>query len=220
MSQVLDDESLDDEAPVPARGRSSRTPRSARAKGQNWSRLIHVYLSMVCFMVVLFFSVTGLTLNHPTWSFGGDSEITVEGTMPTDWQGGATVDRLATAEFLRAEHNLRGSVSEFDSTEADTSLTFKGPGYSADAFIDNETGAYDVLIVSAGPLGVANDLHKGRDSASSWRWLVDASAILLILISFSGLILQLYLRRRRRSALWSVAGGTVLLALFTLLALR
>lgn len=46
--------------------------RSANRQGQKWSRLLHVYTSMICFVVVLFFAVTGVTLNHPTWVFGSD----------------------------------------------------------------------------------------------------------------------------------------------------
>ncbi|MCA9104533.1 MAG: PepSY-associated TM helix domain-containing protein, partial [Planctomycetales bacterium] len=30
-------------------------------------RWVHLYLSMVGFAALFFFSVTGLTLNHPTW---------------------------------------------------------------------------------------------------------------------------------------------------------
>ena len=32
-------------------------------------RWLHVYLSMISLAVVLFFSVTGITLNHPDWFF-------------------------------------------------------------------------------------------------------------------------------------------------------
>ena len=34
-------------------------------------RWLHIYLSMFSLAVVLFFSVTGITLNHPDWFFGG-----------------------------------------------------------------------------------------------------------------------------------------------------
>lgn len=183
--------------------------------------MLHVYTSMVCFVVVLFFSITGLTLNHPTWTLGDGFEHEASGQLPSDWKSAdGEIDWLVVAEHLRSTHDLRGEVSEYDATETDGSMTFKGPGFGADAFIDVETGSYDITIAGQGAVGVLNDLHKGRDSRSSWRWLIDASAILLILISFSGLVLQLFLRRRRRSALWSVVGGLVLVALFTWLAVR
>lgn len=33
-------------------------------------RWIHIYLSMISLAAILFFSVTGVTLNHPSWFFG------------------------------------------------------------------------------------------------------------------------------------------------------
>jgi uncharacterized protein len=176
---------------------------------------------MVCFMVVLFFSVTGLTLNHPTWSLGSaGSEITETGSLPAEWRSGETVDWLVVSEYLRAEHSLRGSVAEHEATADEATITYKGPGFAADAFIDATDGSYEITIASQGIVGVMNDLHKGRDSTSSWKWLIDVSAIVLILISFSGLVLQLFLRRRRRSAMWTVFGGTIVLAFFYYLAMR
>ena len=39
-------------------------------------RWLHIYLSMLGFGAIMFFAVTGITLNHPTW-FGG-SELQVQ----------------------------------------------------------------------------------------------------------------------------------------------
>ena len=33
-------------------------------------RWIHVYTSMISLLIVLFFGLTGITLNHPKWTFG------------------------------------------------------------------------------------------------------------------------------------------------------
>lgn len=210
------DEELQDATPPGAPPVARR-----RNRGQYWTRVLHVYISMVCLLVVLFFSVTGLTLNHPEWTFGLDgSETTEQGTLGAGWQTGGEVDWLVVADTLRDRYDLRGEVAERSVNGGEAAISFKGPGFGADAFITMETGAYEITINRQGLVGVFNDLHKGRDSTSSWRWLIDASAILLVVISATGLILQLYLRRRRRSALWTVAGGFVLLAVFIWLALR
>lgn len=173
---------------------------------------------MVCFLVVLFFSVTGLTLNHPTWTLGGNgSTAQAEGVLPADFKSGDAIDWLRVAEFLRKEHSLRGEVSARNESAGEGTISFRGPGYSADAFFATDTGTYQITAKSAGPLGVANDLHKGRDTKSSFKWLIDASAIFLILISVTGLTMQFFLRKRRRSALWSVAGGALLFVFFVFL---
>ncbi len=45
-----------------AGGTSQQTKRNTH----RWARWIHVYTSMVALVVVLFFGITGITLNHPS----------------------------------------------------------------------------------------------------------------------------------------------------------
>ncbi len=65
-----------------------------------------------------------------------------------------------------------------------------------------------------------NDLHKGRDTGSSWKWLIDASAVVLIVISLTGIVLQLVLRKRRRSAFVTAGVGSVLFLIAVWLTIR
>ena len=217
-------EALADAAPAATGARNlplRQHRRSKKTATHHWSRLLHVYTSLACFLVVLFFSITGLTLNHPTWTFGGSGSTAHEsGTLPLTFKNGAEVDWLQVAEFLRSEHSLRGAVNATNADETQGSISFRGPGYAADAFFEVPTGSYEIDIKSQGPLGVANDLHKGRDTKSSFKWLIDASAILLIVISLTGLTMQFFLRKRRRSALWSAAVGGVVFLLFVVWAIR
>lgn len=182
---------------------------------------MHVYTSMVCLLLVLFFSVTGLTLNHPSWTLGGSgSRQTVSGTLPADFKSGDTVDWLRVAEFLRSSHGLRGQVSDHGENGGEGTISFRAPGYGADGFFDIGTGNYQLTVTSQGMLAVFNDLHKGRDTTSSWRWLIDLSAILLVVISLTGLTLQFFLRKRRFRALSVAGAGIVLFAVVVWLATR
>jgi hypothetical protein len=62
--------------------------------------------------------------------------------------------------------------------------------------------------------GVMNDLHKGRNAESSWKWLIDIAGLLLVVISISGLVMQLFLRKRRIAAIIvSGLGAVVMLIL-------
>ena len=56
-------------------------------------------------------------------------------------------------------------------------VTFKGPGYAADAFIDRESGRYDLTQTYHGFIAVINDLHKGRDTGPAWSVVIDVSAV-------------------------------------------
>ena len=49
-------------------------------------RWLHIYLSMFGLASVLFFSVTGLTLNHPDWFFAGaERRVEAEGRIDPKW---------------------------------------------------------------------------------------------------------------------------------------
>ncbi len=176
----------------------SSSPKKEVAKLSRW---LHIYLSMVSFAVVLFFSFTGLTLNHPSW-LGGDKQINIKnkGTLNVNWVNNPDTNKIAKleiVEFLRKTYNVKGYVSEFRIDDSEVSVTLKGPAYSCDAFIDREKGTYEVSEMKMGIVAILNDLHKGRDSGSGWGWVIDVSAIFLILVSLSGLILLCFIKKKR-----------------------
>lgn len=178
------------------------------------SRWLHIYLSMVSFAIVLFFSITGITLNHAE-ALGGKEKTTItKGELPHDWlrpANGAEPDKLKIAEELRSRHKLHGAVSDFRVDDTQLEVSFKGPGYAADIFIDRDTNKYDLTETRNGFVAVINDLHKGRDSGKTWSWVIDASAVLLTLVSLSGLVLLFFVYKRRTSGLIvAVAGALVI----------
>ncbi len=75
------------------------------------------------------------------------------------------VARLEIVEYLRSTHGVCGAISEFRVDERECTVTFKGPGYAADAFIDRESGHYDLTQTIHGLVAVINDLHKGATPA-------------------------------------------------------
>jgi hypothetical protein len=191
-------------------------------------RWLHIYLSLFGLAAVLFFSVTGLTLNHPDWFGEPERRVSAQGQMPTRWlhldvPTGSTedesrrVEKLEVVEHLRKTHGVRGSVAEFRADERECTVTFKGPGYAADAFIDRESGRYELTQTLHGFVAVINDLHKGRDTGKAWSVVLDASAIVLTLISLTGLVLLFYLKRRRIPGLLVALGGTIAVVAVVLL---
>lgn len=177
-------------------------------------RWIHVYVSMVSFLVILLFAVTGITLNHLDRAWVSREEVVFhEGSLPEEWVAGEEVDWLAVVEYLRDVHGVRGRLEEYRADDFEASVAFRGPGYAADAFIDPASGAYDLMVVEAGMVGVLNDLHRGHGGGELLRFLVDLAAIFLILLSVTGIGLLLFLRRFRVGGLAALAGGGVLLLL-------
>lgn len=185
-----------------------RRPRSA--VWQRWSRIVHAYASMIALLLVLFFGITGITLNHPEWTFGDEPTTTTEtGTFDFEVAPDGTTDYLAASEALRDQYGISAPVSDYQTTGEQASISYRAPGYAADATFSTATGEYRVTIEQQGFVGVMNDLHKGRDATSSWRWTIDVAGGVLVLIAASGLLLQLVLKRRRRSAIVVAALGAI-----------
>lgn len=175
---------------------------------------------MFTLLVVLFFAITGITLNHPEWVFGMEQTTTeLTGTLPEGWRQGETVDWLRVAEHLRAEHGVRGTPQDYRIDEVEGALTFRGPGYSADAFIDPATGGYEMTVSELGAVGVLNDLHRGRDAGTAWKWLVDLSGVFLTLVAVTGIGILWYLKKVRTTALATMAAGVVVLVFLMRLAI-
>ncbi|MEZ5217197.1 MAG: PepSY-associated TM helix domain-containing protein [Ilumatobacteraceae bacterium] len=156
--------------------RRSGGGRSASATTRKWTTWLHVYTSMIAFVVILFFGITGITLNHPSWTFGGAGSTTSEsGTLPSGWNSDP-VDFLAVTEYVRTTYGVGAPVSSYSNTPGEGTISFRSPGYGADLFFSTTDGSFELNIEQAGFLGVMNDLHKGRDSNSAWKWLIDVSA--------------------------------------------
>lgn len=187
-------------APSPAPSRPAPKRPALKQKLAVWMRWLHIYSSLFGLAAILFFSFTGLLLNHPDWMLGSVStEQEFSGSVPVAWvqTGGGDVAKLEIVEHLRRQHGIRGFVEEFTQEDKECVVIFKGPGYSADASINREDGHYEMQAIAEGWVAVANDLHKGRNTGTAWRWVIDASAVLLAVVSLTGLILLLYIKRRR-----------------------
>lgn len=196
---------------------TEKTPKKPKAAWEKQtaatSRWLHVYLSMISFIIVLFFAITGLTLNHAEWFDSKQVEKKYDGTVPLAWvktPDTTKVKKLEIVELLRKNYAIKGYVSDFSIQDEQCSISFKGPGYSADAFVNRKDGKLRLIELRLGLVSVLNDLHKGRDSGKGWSWLLDLSAVFLTLISLTGLVMLCFLKKRRFTALvMAIVGGVV-----------
>lgn len=200
-------------------GEATGTRLRGSIVGNRWFRWLHVYTSMVSLAVVLFFGVTGLTLNHPQWTLGDDVDrATYTGTLPADYRTGDVVDFLVVSEFVRAEHDVSGRVSEHRLDGDEGTISYRAPGYAAELVFDVDSGAYTLDVEQQGFVGVINDLHKGRDAPGAWKWVIDISAVMLVLVALTGLGIQLLQRRRRVRAVVLATLGLALTVVLVLVA--
>jgi uncharacterized protein len=196
---------------------------------------LHIYVSMFGLAAVLFFSVTGVTLNHPDWFFGeAERRVEAEGQVDLKWLNvgapaivsdadngkekepdpATQVAGLEIVEYLRKTHGVRGALAPLQVDDRECMVSFKGPGYAADARIDRETGHYNLTQTYHGFIAVINDLHKGRDTGPIWSAVIDISAVVLTVISLTGLTLLFYLKLRRKPGLVvGLVGAAVIAAI-------
>jgi uncharacterized protein len=199
-----------------ANGQSVRIESRTKSSGEiRWAvvaRWLHLYLSVMSFALVLFFAVTGLTLNHADWFDDASKANEFTGHLNPAWVKGTdtiTVDKLAIVEHLRSAHRIRGAVGDVRIDDRQVSISFRGPGYTADAFVDRPAGTYQLTETSMGLVAVLNDLHKGRDTGRGWAWVIDIAAVFMTLVSVTGLLLLLVLKKRRISGIWWLVAGAV-----------
>jgi hypothetical protein len=183
------------------------------------SRWLHIYLSMASFAILFFFAVTGLTLNHQQWFAKQQKTTLSKGRMNVQWLHTAdrSVDKLQVVEYLRSQNKVSGAVSDFRIDDSQVAVSFKGPGYAADIFIDRDSGAYDLTENKMGLAAMMNDLHKGRDSGHAWSLVIDISAVLMTFVSASGIVLLCFLQKRRFSGFLAAAVGAVFCIVICLL---
>jgi uncharacterized protein len=202
---------------------SSHAPSIRRKLSIRFAKLmrwLHIYLSMFGLAALLFFSITGITLNHPDWVFGqverrreaeGEVDVKWIGREVADSSNPAEVKKLEVVEYLRKAHAIRGALAEFRADDNECMVSFKGPGYSADVFIDRDSGHYTLTELDHGLIALINDLHKGRDTGAVWSVVIDLSAGLMTLIALTGLVLLFYLKLKRVTGVVMALVATVVL---------
>ena len=168
---------------------------------------------MLSFAILLFFAVTGLTLNHAEWFDSHVRPAMFHGTLNKTWVNAPNQDGVAKENlinYFRQTHRTKGALSDLHVDGDQCEIVFKGPGYEADATIDRATGNYDLTISPFSLVALLNDLHKGRDTGKIWSTVIDFSAVLMTLVSLTGLTLIFFLNKRRLSGLMLVAFGAFL----------
>jgi hypothetical protein len=174
-----------------------------------WTRTLHVYLTMLGLLLLLFFAVTGFMLNHSEW-FGLDEvqTRTVEGNLPAALL--SEPDKLMVVERLRSDFGATGALDSFEIDEDTLKVVFKGPGRQTEAMIRRADGQAAVVCEAHGVVGRLTDLHRGKAAGKAWGLIIDGTCVLLLIVSVTGLILWTSLRTRRRLGLVALMCGVTL----------
>jgi len=157
-------------------------------------------MSTALFSLLIFFSVTGITLNHLDWVSSAKE--------PQLWQGQLPEPVLASfsppvsqplLNWFSFQHSLSvASNIEWDGDAQELLLDYQYPAGFAYVILDVSSGAYSIDYQKGSFWQVVNDLHKGRHAGGAWSWLIDISAVFMVLFSITGLIILWQNRPKRR----------------------
>lgn len=182
-------------------------------------RWLHIYMSSALFALLIFFCVTGITLNHLAWFDDKGAQKTSNVNLPPQllqtlersFQANAQWPLKSLQQFVSDTTGLqKADKINIDNEVGEITFDYSLPaGYTfvtifieqGEMEVDSKTGSFVALI---------NDLHKGRHTGQQWSWLIDSSAILIVLFSITGLVILLQNHKHRVTGLLLCAMGTAL----------
>lgn len=158
------------------------------------SRLVHIYVSIALFTLLIFFSITGITLNHPEWFDENQSQDTsldfqVSPELLVEDQQGALLAHLYKLELIGK------GVLTYERSEEEIYISVKRPGSHHVLVMDTQSGESYRETTDYGNWALLNDLHKGRNAGLFWTFVIDITSVLFILFGISGFILVIPQKR-------------------------
>ncbi len=180
------------------------------------ARYVHGWLSAFAFLILMFFALTGLFLNNPDWFEPAKDESTVTVSMTPELldkvkgQENPSTDIL---NFVRAEYALVGRFQSSEVLDGEVMIRLESPAGSTDVWAMLDTGEIEVSSKPASTVSLINDLHRGKNAGTAWSWLIDISAITILILSIAGFILFLSIKSRLLTHLLLTAASLAVLIL-------
>lgn len=181
-----------------------------------WLKQLHTWhwmSSAVSLIGLLLFSITGITLNHAAEIEASPVVETRSATVPQAMRAAIAPDDAgdakkplppALAEWVESELDLPGDgIAEWSADEI--YLALPRPGGDGWVSIERATGAVTVEETDRGVISWLNDLHKGRNSGTAWKWFIDIFAVASLVFALTGLLL-LQLHAAKRPSTWPIVG--------------
>lgn len=181
----------------------------------------HWMSSALCFVCMLLFSITGITLNHAADIEASPTTVRLEGVVPEellsvialqDAQKNIAVPD-AVLRWFEKNHQIRFANDQAEVNDGELYMVMARPGGDAWLSLDTETGDFEYESTSRGWVSYFNDLHKGRNTGTAWVYFMDVFAIACIIFSVTGfLLLQRY--ADTRSQTWPLVIAGLLVPIF------
>ena len=166
------------------------------------ARYVHGWLSAFAFIVLIFFSVTGLLLNHPEWFKPATDENTETIQLSNEFLAkikGQENPSQQIVDYVRQNHAVIGRYKSGEVMDNEVMIHLESPAGSSDIWVTLDNGQAELTLKPASTVSFINDLHRGKNSGAAWSWLIDISAIIITLLSLAGYILFLSIKTRLKT---------------------
>ena len=201
-----------------------------RVRLERWNRKLHYYAGLFLLFFLWLFAVTGLVLNHPTWSFAEswanrkERNYEKEMTVP----GPEVKGDLAQAREILRQLGIAGEIlwttTRVDPNQFDFQVRRPGHFFFIKADFakrrvnvrQSEVNLWGVIKVLHTFTGVLDDPPNRRDWAltTMWAYSMDAVAVGLIFMVLSSLYMWWELPPKRVPGAVVLAVGSLVCALF------
>jgi hypothetical protein len=174
-----------------------------------FNRTLHWTTSALGLASLVFFSITGITLNHPDW-FSADRSAEIQDVeLGEAWLADFIErDELGRLNLLTRELDARwglGLPRNIDRDAVEWVLDYQRPGGLGTVVLDLESAVLTYESVSDGLVALVNDLHKGRHAGLPWVVLIDVVSVVCLVFALSGLVL-LWAHASKRASTWPLVG--------------
>lgn len=201
--------------------------RKKRSAKSFWLKQLHTWhwmSSAISLIGLLLFAITGFTLNHASEIEATPKSVEAAAQLPPPLlaqvkpDDGPDTKKPLPADVARfvAEQIKVEPRGNADWTAEEIYLGLPRPGGDAWVSIDRTTGAVTSENSSRGWIAYLNDLHKGRNSGTAWKWFIDIFVFACIVFTLTGLVL-LWMHSKHRKSTWPlVIAGLVIPALIAI----
>lgn len=165
---------------------------------------LHIYCSLICCTLLLFFSFTGISLNHRTLFEATPKQSTSQYSL-------SKIDEK-TINFHLQGKNIYLNNEKLAHLLLQKELSLPSPGKRLELYIEDQQ-----LFLESSDFGLVsklNELHQGRYTSTTWKVISDITAIVLIIIAITGVWLSFRDTKQRKNYFFFL---TLSLATFILL---
>jgi len=184
----------------------------------------HWISSAIALLGLLFFSVTGITLNHAGDLEAGKQDYsTVRKDMPPAlvaslredikrYGEGEAEPTVALRDWIHETFEIDTAGRNADWKADEISIVMERPGGDAWLKLNLAGAKAEYHVTDSGWVAYLNDLHKGRHTGGAWSWFIDLIAAACVIFAVTGFVI-LKMHAANRSLTWPLVGFGIVVPL-------